>query len=50
MTKFMKSVMKRVSDKRERVHKNCQKILGSKRVALRICVSKLPCSSKDTHF
>ena len=49
MTKFMKAVLKRAKEKRERVHKECVKILGASGNG-RMFVRHLVCSSKDTHF
>ena len=46
---FMKSVLKKVKEKRERVHKQCLKILGDSGNN-RMFVKKLLCSSKDTHL
>lgn len=49
MTPFMKSVLKRIKERREKVHKRCKKILGNRGLEY-MYVSKLACSSKGTHF
>jgi len=47
--RFMKDVMKRIKERRRRVHERCKKIV-SERSHSRMHVNKLVCSSQGTHF